>query len=691
MKHKQYLKLFLFLTSMVLLLTIRNVSAAPALAMEKGLERPTFVDLPSDALDTMEVMSPKMASTYQSSWEKYSTYFYYNQLTQQQRVLYDRLNSLCLAYLEDDYDATICIINGVRIPITALCETNGLTGAELERTMLLFYYSNPQYYYLRSSFVRSRSADRTYIGLCFYDDFQNGAKRKSCTKKFKQQVDAAVAEIQKEKTPLAKEKKAHDLITKRVVYKFTPHNQSAYSTFLEGGTVCAGYSFAFSMLCNAVGIDTAMVTSEDHAWNYVRLNNSWYYVDCTWDDSTDGYYFFNRNKDMFLKLSGSDAKHHYEEALWNGLKPSCSLDSGATKTRIGTIYTPTKKAAAPKIITSNKNNGYSITLKGEAGTSLYYTTDGSTPSVANRKSYKYRGSFFAEKNKVVRAIAVKDRQYDSTASATQPATPRIAKQPSSKSVAYKTSAPTIRISAKCSDGGRLSYQWYQNKTNSNRNGQLIKGATAASYRPSTSRIGTSYYYCVVTNKNSAATIRKSVSTTSAVSKVTVGKRNLSSAKLSSVRNQTYQNKPLSPSFKVTWGKDTLHKNKDYTVQYSHNKEIGKATITILGKGTYTGKKSISFSILPKDMNLTKLSAKKRSLVVTWKRDPAVQGYQLQYATKRNFSGKKTITIKKASVSSATIQKLAAKKGYYIRIRSYKKQGHTTYYSKWSKTSYCKTK
>ena len=52
---------------MVLLLTIRNVSAAPALAMEKGLERPTFVDLPSDALDTMEVISPKMASTYQSS------------------------------------------------------------------------------------------------------------------------------------------------------------------------------------------------------------------------------------------------------------------------------------------------------------------------------------------------------------------------------------------------------------------------------------------------------------------------------------------------------------------------------------------------------------------------------------------------------------------------------------------------
>ena len=53
--------------------------------------------------------------------------------------------------------------------------------------------------------------------------------------------------------------------------------------------------------------------------------------------------------------------------------------------------------------------------------------------------------------------------------------------------------------------GELSYQWYSNATNDNTGGTEIGGATGHSYSPSTATLGTVFYYCVVTNTDTAAT------------------------------------------------------------------------------------------------------------------------------------------------------------------------------------------
>ena len=53
--------------------------------------------------------------------------------------------------------------------------------------------------------------------------------------------------------------------------------------------------------------------------------------------------------------------------------------------------------------------------------------------------------------------------------------------------------------------GELSYQWYSNATNDNTGGTEIGGATGQSYSPSTATLGTVFYYCVVTNTDTAAT------------------------------------------------------------------------------------------------------------------------------------------------------------------------------------------
>lgn len=74
------------------------------------------------------------------------------------------------------------------------------------------------------------------------------------------------------------------------------------------------------------------------------------------------------------------------------------------------------------------------------------------------------------------------------------------------------------------------------------------------------------------------------------------------------------------------------------------------------------------------------------LLVKWNKNSAASGYQIQYATSSKFQKATTVTIKSGKTLSSTITKgIARNKKYYIRVRSYKKVGKTTYYSGWSKT------
>ena len=61
-------------------------------------------------------------------------------------------------------------------------------------------------------------------------------------------------------------------------------------------------------------------------------------------------------------------------------------------------------------------------------------------------------------------------------------------------------------------------------------------------------------------------------------------------------NQTYTGSALRPSTAVTLSGKTLTKDIDYTVSYSNNVNVGTATVTVIGKGNYTGTAKGTFAI-----------------------------------------------------------------------------------------------
>ena len=88
----------------------------------------------------------------------------------------------------------------------------------------------------------------------------------------------------------------HDYIVTHCDYDVTKAKRSAsdqwhrlytaYDCLVLGSSVCEGYAKAFSVLCREAGIECYGVTSSsnNHAWNLVRIGGKFYYIDCTGDD-----------------------------------------------------------------------------------------------------------------------------------------------------------------------------------------------------------------------------------------------------------------------------------------------------------------------------------------------------------------------------------------------------------------------
>lgn len=132
-----------------------------------------------------------------------------------------------------------------------------------------------------------------------------------------------------------------------------------------------------------------------------------------------------------------------------------------------------------------------------------------------------------------------------------------------------------------------------------------------------------------------------------------------------------------------------------TLEFTYTNKSDTTTATKPAATTTATQPTTAAKTTTKKVTVKKQTAKvkagKKKLTVTWKKDKNVSGYQIQVATKKNFKGAKTYTVKSYKTYKKVIKKLKAKKKYFVKVRAYKTVGKSKVYGAYSAVRSCKVK
>ena len=106
--------------------------------------------------------------------------------------------------------------------------------------------------------------------------------------------------------------------SKIVKYK----SDNAYGVLIEGIGLCGGYTDTMALFLDKLNVKNYKVSTNNHTWNRVYVNDKWLHLDLTWDDpiSEDGKNVLDHN---YFLITTSELKsiekneHNYDSAIYD--------------------------------------------------------------------------------------------------------------------------------------------------------------------------------------------------------------------------------------------------------------------------------------------------------------------------------------------------------------------------------------
>lgn len=193
-----------------------------------------------------------------------------------------------------------------------------VTVPELKDVIMAVYNDHPELFWLNTIFTCKYDQNKICAELALEFNLKQ-EELSDASSEFYNITNTILTQLQG-LSVYEKERRLHDILIERVEYdKGADKNQSAYSALVEGKSVCAGYARAYQYLMQRLGIACYYCTGyagTDHAWNIVALDDGYYNVDVTWDDTEGGEY------DYFNKTDEDYADTHVRQDLSVNL-PKC--------------------------------------------------------------------------------------------------------------------------------------------------------------------------------------------------------------------------------------------------------------------------------------------------------------------------------------------------------------------------------
>lgn len=181
-------------------------------------------------------------------------------------------------------------------------------GKYYQSAIEAYTYDNPDVFYL--------SPNKMYLNIetttrgrktTYYVYVNSGNQENYLIDEFssQEQINQAIKKLEQVKKYIIQNKTGntyddikmvHDYLIANIEYDSTISKDNIYNicgALINGEAVCEGYARAFKYLMDGLEIPCTLVigtgrnsegNTENHAWNYVLLDDNWYAIDATWDD-----------------------------------------------------------------------------------------------------------------------------------------------------------------------------------------------------------------------------------------------------------------------------------------------------------------------------------------------------------------------------------------------------------------------
>jgi uncharacterized repeat protein (TIGR02543 family) len=372
-----------------------------------------------------------------ASFKDTGTYYYYNLLPETEQKIWDLMEELLGRYLSGMDDA-VSRGNGYFTEGILFPYFSDISNEQMDDLFSIFLYSCPQYFFVFPAYEIYTQNGEKYLSLRIYQAFASGTDRHTAVKEMENILSAVQTAASQEDTDADKIRFVHDYLCLSATYNSDVladgtvdvsaeeifMSQSAYSALVLKSTVCAGYSKACLLMLRYMGIDAVVAYGQNHTWNKVRLDGIWYNVDCTADSSGKfGYtWFLKSDKKMKSLDKKNNTADHTVTGTWKAYVPEAS---GNTKSSAAKAVLPESaggSCAKPELsvtpVYGTSEDGqdiisWKITVSAEKGSTVYYTTDGSTPSPAGSRSLIYKGPVTIVDPSMFHAVAYMPGKCDS--------------------------------------------------------------------------------------------------------------------------------------------------------------------------------------------------------------------------------------------------------------------------------------
>lgn len=189
----------------------------------------------------------------------------------------------------------------------------GISSDDLVRIYHAVFYDHPELFWLTGGVSWTELYFSDIIAV--YPEFWEYEKPiAECEAELETAIENLVVRANFYHSTFGKVLFVHDYLTGNVTYSDETYDlimsdpetianfeySSAYGPLILKEAICGGYSTAFQILMQRLGIQCGIVTGDEHEWNFLKLDDEYYYMDVTWDcDESDNGEVYGKSYEFF--------------------------------------------------------------------------------------------------------------------------------------------------------------------------------------------------------------------------------------------------------------------------------------------------------------------------------------------------------------------------------------------------------